>query len=135
MSTGEVKTSDKPVRDSYVIKQGYKLDAKTGEFVNAGTGQAVSRQEALEFYAASERTYYDLQGNVLRTEASEQEIEYRSHCYFDSSTGQVKVRRDAIREVYVIKDGFKFDDTTGEFINTDTGHPVPKEIAIELKKR
>ena len=135
ISTGQVKASDKPVRDRYVIKQGYQLDAQTGQFVNASTGQVVPRDEALELYAASERTYYDLQGHVLRTETPEQDREYRTKYYFDSSTGQVKARQVPIRDVYVIKRGFTFDDTTGEFTNTDTGNPVPKEIAIERKRR
>ena len=133
-STGEVKTSDKRVTDRYVIKQGYKLDAKTGQFVNAGTGEVVSGEEALELYAASEGNYYDLEGNLIRSEPSEQEIEYRTEYYFDSSTGEIKVRQQAVRDRYVIKRGFSFDKKTGEFINIDTGEAVPKEAAIELKK-
>ena len=71
---------------------------------------------------------------MIRGEPSEQEVEYVTEYYFDSLTGEVKARRKAIRERYIIKKGLGFDKETGEFVDRLTGKVVPKETAVELTK-
>ena len=64
-ATGEVKTRQKPMRDKFEIREGYELDAKTGEFISKASGRQASREEALIRYVAKEATYYDLTGNLI----------------------------------------------------------------------
>ena len=88
----------------------------------------------MELYVPSKGNFYDLQGKLVRSEPREGEIKYVTEYYLDRLTGEVKPRRRAIFERYVIKKGFKFDRKTGEFIDEDSGEIVPKGTAIELVK-
>ncbi|HEX42202.1 MAG TPA: hypothetical protein ENN81_09100 [Phycisphaerales bacterium] len=46
--TGEVLTRQKVVVARYMVKKGYRLDRKTGQFVDEKTGHTVSKQVAVE---------------------------------------------------------------------------------------
>lgn len=132
--TGMAESWQKPMEDRYRLKKGFTLDEITGQFINRDTGEIVQREQALELYVPSEGNFYDLQGNLVRSEPREGEIQYVTEYYFDRLTGEVKPRRRAIFDRYVIKEGFKFDKKTGEFIDKASGEIVPKETAIELVK-
>lgn len=132
--TGTLTTRLKPVYDKYVVRDGFELDRNTGQFLNRDTGDVVPREEAVAMYAAKEGKYYDLQGNLIGSEPREAEIEYRTEYYFERLTGEVKVRREPVRDIYEIRKGFRFNDETGQFVDRLTGKAVPKEMAIELKK-
>lgn len=45
--TGEVKQMRRPVHSTYVLKEGFHFDKKTGQFAEKATGKAVTAQEAL----------------------------------------------------------------------------------------
>jgi len=131
--TGKACTRLSPVCDKYVVRKGFALDTKTGEFVNRGTGCVVPREQALAIYVPKDQKYYDLQGNLLRSEASEKQIEYRTEYHFDRLTGDVTPIRKPVRNIFVIRKGFTFNKQTGEFVDEATGKVVPKEMAIEVK--
>ena len=42
--------------------------------------------------------------------------------------------RRPVRPMHALKEGFRFDKKTGQFVKEDTGEVVPKETAVELKK-
>jgi hypothetical protein len=130
----EVCTRLSPVCNKYVVRKGVALDTKTGEFVNKTTGCVIPREEALAIYVPKDQKYYDLQGNLIRSETSEKEIEYRTEYYFDKLTGDVTPMRKAVRDIFVIRKGFTFNKKTGEFVDEATGEAVPKEMAIEVKE-
>jgi hypothetical protein len=132
-STGELKTRARAVRDRYVVKNGHRLDEKTGRFISRVTSEPVPREEALEFYVVSEGAYYDVQGHLIRSEASEKQIEYKTEYHFDRLTGDVTPIRKPVRNLFVIRKGFTFNKQTGEFVDEATGEVVPKEMAIEVK--
>lgn|GEM_PF-1919955 len=132
--TGEVRARQKLAGPTYIIKKGFTLDEKTGQFMNTDTSEPASREEALEIYVRGEGNYYDLQGNLIRSEPKAGEIQYSTQYYFDSLTGEVKQIRKPVYDRYVIKKGFNFDKNTGQFIDEATGEVVTKEKAIELKK-
>jgi len=97
-TTGEVRSWPKPAGDRYVIKAGFKLDGKTGQFISEATGQMVSKEEALEIYVATEGNFYSLKGNLLRSEPKEGEIQYVTEYYFDSRTGEVRCTRKPVQD-------------------------------------
>jgi len=132
--TGMVETWQIPVQDKYKVKKGFTIDKKTGKFISRDTGEVVQREQALELYIPSEGNFYDLQGNLVRSEPKEGEIQYVTEYYFDRLTGEVKPRRRAIFDRYAIKEGFKLDRKTGRFIDRASGDVVPREKAIEMKK-
>lgn len=132
--TGQVASYPEPVQNRYRTRSGYRVDEATGQFINERTGAAVAREEAIEFYNASDGIYYDLQGRPLRKETLEQETEYVTEYYFDRRTGQVGQVRRPVRELYAVKEGFRFDQKTGQFLSKDTGEAVPRETAIELRQ-
>lgn len=132
--TGMVETWQIPVQDKYKIKKGFTIDKKTGKFINRDTGEEVPREQVLELYVPSKGNFYDLQGNLVRSEPKEEEIQYVTDYYFDRLTGEVKPRRRAIFDRYVIKEGFKLDRKTGRFIDRASREVVPREKAIEMKK-
>jgi hypothetical protein len=132
--TGMVETWQIPVQDKYKVKKGFTIDKKTGKFINRDTGEVVSREQALELYVPSKGNFYDLQGNLVRSEPKEGEIQYVTEYYFDRLTGEVKPRRRAVVDRYVIKEGIKLDRKTGRFIDRASREVVPREKAIELKK-
>jgi len=131
--TGEVRTRQKPVSNRYVVKNGYSLDEKTGRFIKHATGEAVSREEALEVYAPTEGKYYDLRGNFVRAKSAERAV-YGTEYRLDSQTGQVEARRRPVHDRYVLKKGYVLDRENGRFINDETGEVVPKEAAVELRQ-
>lgn len=133
-STGEVMARQRSVKDRYKVRKGFELNRTSGEFINEGTGESATREEALEFYAASEGSWYDLEGRFLRADVKEEDVEYVIEYDFDRLTGEVLARRKPVRDLYVIKKGFEFDKKTGEFKDRETGEVVDKEEAIELKK-
>ncbi len=45
--TGEVKQMRRPVRQTYVVKKGFRFDRKTGQFSDEATGKPATAQEAL----------------------------------------------------------------------------------------
>ncbi|MBN2591548.1 MAG: hypothetical protein JXA96_16905 [Sedimentisphaerales bacterium] len=65
-TTGQTLPILRPVQEKFHIKKGYKLDDKTGNFINSNTKQVASREESLEIYASSEGKVYDLQHNFVR---------------------------------------------------------------------
>jgi len=132
--TGKICTRLSPVCNKYVLRKGFALDNKTGEFVNRTTGCVVPREEALVIYVPKDQKYYDLQGNLLRSEASEKQIEYKTEYHFDRLTGDVTPIRKPVRNIFVIRKGFTFNKQTGEFVDEATGEVVPKEMAIEVKE-
>jgi hypothetical protein len=46
--TGEAKVSQRTIYDRYRIKKGYRLDTKTGHFINMATGDIVPKEVAVE---------------------------------------------------------------------------------------
>jgi hypothetical protein len=132
--TGEVKPRQRTVYNWYKLRQGYRLDEKTGRFVNARTGEVVPKEQALSLYVAGEDKTYDLAGNpIVRAQAKTParfETEYR----FDPLTGEVKKRLTRVYDRFAIKEGFALDKKTGQFIDKATGEVVPKETAVELRK-
>ncbi len=130
--TGKIETWQKPVENRYRFRRGFTLNDKTGQFINRDTGAVVSREQALEYYVPSEGNYYDLQGNLIRSEPKAGETQYALEYYFDRRTGEVKPRLREIVERYVIKEGFKFDRKTGKFIDKSSGAAVSQEAAIEV---
>jgi len=133
-STGKVCRRLSPVCNKYVVRKGFALNNKTGEFVNRTIGCVVPREEALAIYVPKDQKYYDLKGNLIRSEPNEKEIEYRTEYYFDKLTGDVTPIRKAVRDIFVIRKGFTFNKQTGEFVDDATGEIVPKEMAIEVKE-
>lgn len=134
-STGQVKSWAKPIRNRYQVKSGYHVDEGTGQFINERSGQAVTREEAIEFYNASEHTYYDLDGRPVRKDPTQQQVECVTEYRFDRHTGQVYQVRRPIRELYTLKEGFHFDKNSGKFIETTTGNAVSAQDALQLTKR
>jgi hypothetical protein len=51
--TGEVKSRQEVLSDRYVIKKGYRLDSKTGHFINTASGEIVPKETAIELKKAS----------------------------------------------------------------------------------
>jgi hypothetical protein len=45
---GEVKAKQEAIYNRYVIKKGFRLDSKTGHFINTATGEIVSKETAIE---------------------------------------------------------------------------------------
>lgn len=88
--TGQVRSISRPVTEKYQIKEGYSLDSKTGNFVNKKTDTVVSREEALEIYAASEGKIYDLEHNFLRDANKKNTREIASVGDFTGKADQVK---------------------------------------------
>jgi hypothetical protein len=131
--TGQVRSRQKCVSNRYVLKKGYSLDGKTGRFIKHATGEAVSREEALEVYAPSEGKYYDLRGNFVRAKSAEGTV-YATEYRLDSQTGQVEARRRPVYGRYVLKKGYALDRETARFINEETGEIVTKEAAVELRQ-
>lgn len=132
--TGKVESWQKPVENRYRVKKEFKLDKKTGKFVNRDTGKEVQRDQALELYVPDEGNFYDLQGNLIRSEPKEGEIQYVTEYYLDRLTGEAKPRRRAVVDRYVIKDGIKLDRKTGRFIDRYSEQVVSRENAVEIKK-
>jgi len=132
--SGQVKSFPKPVSNKYRLKSGYRLDEGTGQFIHIQTGQVAAREQAVEFYNAAEQTYYDLQGRALRSERDQKPVEYATQYYFDRQTGEVKQMRKTVRQTYVLKEGFRFDKQTGQFVKEDTSEVVPREAAVVLKQ-
>ncbi len=130
--TGTIETWQKPVENRYRFRRGFTLNDKTGQFINRDTGAVVSREQALEYYVPSEGNYYDLQGNLIRSEPKAGETQYALEYYFDRRTGEIKPRLREVVARYVIKEGFKFDRKTGKFIDKSSGEEVSKETAIEV---
>lgn len=64
-ATGKVKTRQKAIHDRFHMRPGYKLDDKTGKFINERSGEQVSREEALVLHLAKDGNYYDLKGNLI----------------------------------------------------------------------
>jgi hypothetical protein len=134
-STGQTIELQKPAVEKYSVKQGYRLDNKTGNFINTQTYGTATREEALELYSESEGKYYDLNHNFIREEKKVEPVKYyKDQYYFDSSTGEVAKRQIALKDAYVIKDGYKLNKETGEFIDVKTKDVVPKDKAVELRK-
>jgi hypothetical protein len=133
-STGEVKTAQRTISNRHKIRSGYKLDEKTGRFVNAKTGEAVPREQALSVYVAGEDKSYDLQGNLIPPRRRVTAEKYETEYYLDGVTGEVKTRPRHIHDRYVIKAGFGLDKKTGQFVEIATGQVVPKETAVEIKR-
>jgi hypothetical protein len=52
----------------------------------------------------------------------------------DLRTGKARAEQKAVRDIYVVKEGFSLDKKTGELIDESTGEAVDKEVAIEVKK-
>jgi len=52
--TGQVKSWKKAILDRYVVKDGYELDRKTGQFMDLSTGLTVAREEAVEIQPAGQ---------------------------------------------------------------------------------
>lgn len=50
--TGEVRTRQEVVSDTYIIKQGYRLDPQTGHFINMASGEIVPKEQAVELKEA-----------------------------------------------------------------------------------
>jgi hypothetical protein len=50
--TGEVKSRQELLHDRYMIKKGYRLDAKTGHFINKASGEVVPKETAVELIKA-----------------------------------------------------------------------------------
>jgi len=132
--TGEVRARQKLAGPTYIIKKGFTLDEKTGQFMNINTGEPASRQEALEIYVRGEGNYYDLKGNLIRSEPKAEEIQYVTRYYFDSRTGEVRGTRKPVHDRYMIRRGFKLDKKTGQFIDEATGQVVPKDRAVRIEK-
>jgi hypothetical protein len=98
--------------------------------VDTRTGQTVAREQAIEVYNPSDRTYCDLQGQVLRREQSPPQVEYVTEYYLDSRTGEIKNVRRPVRQFYVVKKGFRFDKKTGHFTDQATGNTVAAQDAV-----
>ena len=120
----------KAVSKKYRLKSGCRLDEATGQFVDTRTGQTVAREQAVEVYNPSDRTYYDLQGRALRTEQSPTQVEYATEYYLDRHTGEVKNVRRPVRQSYVVKKGVRFDKKTGQFTDAATGNAVAAQDAV-----
>ena len=133
--SGQVKSFPKPVSNRYQLKSGYRLDDATGQFLDIHTGQAVAREQAVEFYNVAEQTYYDLQGRALRSERDQKPVEYATQYYFDRQTGEVKQMRRPVRQTYVLKKDFRFDRKTGQFTDEATGKPATAQEALVLKQQ
>ena len=93
-ATGQIKSTQKAVEDEYRIKTGYSLDSKTGKFVNKENGNAVSREEALEIYAASEGKIYDLDHNFLRNADKKETAEIAAAGNFNDLTSRIKTAQN-----------------------------------------
>ena len=128
--SGQVKSSPKPVSNRYQLKSGCRLDEATGQLINEHTGEAVPREQAVEVYNPSDRTYYDLEGKALRTEQNPAQVEYVTEYYLDRHTGEVKSERRPVRQLYVVKKGLRFDKKTGQFTDTATGNAVAARDAV-----
>jgi len=128
--TGQVKSYPRAVSKKYQLKSGCRLDEATGQFVDTRTGQAVAREQAIELYNPSDRTYYDVQGRVLRREQDTPEVEYVTEYYPDRHTGEVKSERRPVRQYYVVKQGIRFDKKTGQFTDPATGKAVAAQDAV-----
>jgi hypothetical protein len=128
--SGQVKSSPKPVSNKYQLKSGCRLDEATGQFINEHTGEAVPREQAVEVYNPSDRTYYDLEGKALRTEQNPAQVEYVTEYYLDRHTGEVKSERRPVRQLYVVKKGLRFDKKTGQFTDAATGNAVAAQDAV-----
>jgi len=133
-STGLVKTRQKEVSYKYRVREGFELKGKTGRFIDKRTGGEATREAALEWCVENERVYHDMAGNVLRTEPKEEDAQYVVEYRFNSHTGDVKVRRNAIHDRHALKEGYGLDKTTGKFVDTNTGGIVAKEQAVQLIK-
>jgi hypothetical protein len=132
--TGEVKARQRTVNNRYKLRPGYRLDEKAGRFVNAKTGQAVPKEQALSLYVASEDKVYDLRGNLIVKPRASIAGQLVTEHYLDSLTGEVKTRLNRVYDRFVIKDGFTLDKKTGQFIDQATGQTVPRETAVEIRK-
>ena len=128
--SGQVKSFPRPASSKYQLKSGYRLDEATGQFMDQRTGQSVTREQAIEFYNAADQTYYDLQGQALRSERNQKPIEYATEYYFDKQTGEVKQIRRPVREMYALKKGLRFDKKTGQFTDPATGKAVAAQDAV-----
>jgi hypothetical protein len=53
--TGQVTSWKRAICDRYALKKGYKLDSKTGQFVNTATGQVVAKEQAVEVHKADQQ--------------------------------------------------------------------------------
>jgi len=51
--TGEVMSRQELVCDKYIIKKGYRLDTKTGHFINKASGEIVPKETAVELEEGS----------------------------------------------------------------------------------
>ena len=128
--TGQVKSYPRAVSKSYRVKPGCRLDEATGQFTDTRTGQAVAREQAIELYNPTDRTYYDLEGRALRKEPSPAQVEYVTEYYLDRRTGEVKSERRPVRRLYVVKKGVRFDKKTGQFTDPATGRVVAAQDAV-----
>ena len=128
--TGQVKSSPKPISKKYRLQAACRVDEATGQLINEHTGEAVPREQAVEVYNPSDRTYYDLEGKALRTEQNPAQVEYVTEYYLDRHTGEVKSERRPVRQLYVVKKGLRFDKKTGQFTDTATGNAVAAQDAV-----
>jgi len=132
--TGQPMKWHKPICDRYALKAGFTLDERSGQFVNTADREILTREQALELHSAADGKVYDLQGNFLRMQTAQEPTEYRKEYYLDPLTGEVKVRQRPVRDMYVVKKGYRLNSQTGQFVNTATGQVVAKEQAVEIRK-
>jgi len=50
--------------------------------------------------------------------------------YLDRHSGEVKSERRAVRQLYVVKKGLRFDKKTGQFTDPATGKAVAAQDAV-----
>jgi len=131
-NTGQIQSRQRKIKSKFVIKEGIELDRKTGRYVSAITGQEVTRDQALEWYSAQDKTYYDTQGNSLRAEINGADKEDVTEYRFDRKTGRVEIVRKTIEGRYEIKEGYRFDSEKGQFVEDETGQNVSKEQAVKF---
>jgi hypothetical protein len=88
--------------------------------------------KGLESYTPGEGKFCDLHGNVLHTIPPAGSGPYETVYFLDGLTGQVKPRQRTVHNRYTLKRGYKLDEKSGRFTNTETGAVVPREEAVAL---
>ena len=132
-NTGQIQNIQKGIKSRFVVKEGVEVDKKTGKFVSEVTGEQLSREQALEWYVPHRGEYFDTQGHLLRTEpVAHEAVEYVKEYRFDEDTGKIKSVKKAIKGRYQIKAGYRFDKTSGQFVEDETGQVVSKEQAVHF---
>ena len=131
-NTGQIESRQRRVKSKFVIKEGIELDRKTGRYVSGVTGQEVTRGQALEWYSAKDKIYYDTQGKYLRAEVNETVKEDVTEYRFNKQTGKVNSVEKAVKGRYEIKVGYRFDKPSGQFVEDETGQIVSKDQAVKF---